>query len=99
MKGSQVAILGKATISPTKSIAQAINGTAAIQISLKRVPGGATPCITNNKRPNGGVVKLISIANNIMMANHITWRSGPIPKSNPPIIGKNIGTVSNIIAS
>ena len=99
MNGNQVAIFGNTTISPTKMIAHAINGTAAIQISLKRVPGGATPCITNNRRPNGGVVKLISIANNMIMANHMTWRSGPIPKSKPDMMGKNIGTVSNIIAS
>ena len=96
---TQVAIFGKAIINATTIIAHAINGIAAKQISEKRVPVGATPCITNSNSPKGGVVKLISIANSIITANHITCCSGPIPKSKPAIIGKKIGTVSNIIAN
>ena len=94
-----MAISGNITIIITKNIAQPMKGIAAIQISLKRVPGGQTPCITKSKRPNGGVVKLISMAKSIITANQMTWRSGPIPKSKPAIIGKKIGTVKSIIAS
>ena len=81
--GNQVAIGGNKTISATTSSAHAINGTAAMQISPNLVPGGATPCITNNSSPNGGVVKLISIASSMMTANQISFMSGAIPKSIP----------------
>ena len=76
-----------------------MKGSAARQISPKRVPGGATPCMTNSNRPNGGVVKLISIASSMITANQISFMSIARPKSRPCTIGKKIGTVSSIIAS
>ena len=56
-------------------MAQAMKGRAATQISTKRVPGGATLCMTKSSRPKGGVVKLISRASKMMTLNQI--RSKP----------------------
>ena len=57
------------------------------------VPTGATPFITNNTRPNGGVVVAISIFMSIMVANH----SGSNPRL--LIMGIYIGSVTIIIVS
>ena len=52
-----------------------MNGIAALQMSAMVVPGGATPCITNRRRPKGGVVKPISRAISTITPNQI--RSNP----------------------
>ena len=44
---------------------------AASQMSCKRVPGGATPFITNSSRPMGGMVRLISSASSTITPNQI----------------------------
>jgi len=48
---------------------QARNGSAAAITFLRVVPFGATPVIKNRRSPKGGVVRLISMANNTTMPN------------------------------
>jgi len=57
------------------------------------VPGADTPFITNNSKPNGGVVKLISSASSVITPNQMRL------KSRVSASGKNMGTVSSIIDS
>ena len=55
------------------------------------VPGGATPFITNNNSPNGGVVKLISSDKSMMRPNQIG------SKPSVSASGKKIGTVKSMM--
>ena len=41
----------------------------ALEMSLSTPPLGATPCIRNSSKPNGGVLRLISSASSTMMPN------------------------------
>ncbi len=65
-----------------------MKGKTAPTISLMVVPGGATPFITNRRKPNGGVSWPMTRLMTNMMPNH------KVSTFNALRTGKNIGMVS-----
>ena len=68
--GKKVTMPGKSMSNPIAIMSQIIKGIAALYTSDMVVSFGATPFITKQIIPNGGVVNAISILMSIKMPNH-----------------------------
>jgi len=88
--------IGNNKINATRIPSEMKNGIMPLKVSIMGT-SLAIELITNTFSPTGGVINPTSTTIRVIMPNQSFRSSAPRPKSNPAIIGQNIGTVSSII--